>query len=88
MAFPLLKKKAVQVAALAATATMALSGCGASGDGQTIRIGIKYDRPGLGYQDGRNYTGFDTDVARYVAHELGYTENQIEWVESPSSNTS
>lgn len=82
-----LKAKAVACAAVLATATLAFSGCGSAGaQKDTIRIGIKYDQPGLGYQDGRDYTGFDTDVARYVAHELGYSEDQIEWVESPSAN--
>lgn len=81
-----LKGKALAAAALAATGVLALSGCGSSSDGESIRIGIKYDQPGLGYQDGRDYTGFDTDVARYVAQELGYSEDQIEWVEAPSAN--
>lgn len=81
-----LKAKAVACAAVLATATLAFSGCGSSDAKDTIRIGIKYDQPGLGYQDGRDYTGFDTDVARYVANELGYSEDQIEWVEAPSAN--
>ncbi|GCE76858.1 glutamate ABC transporter substrate-binding protein [Cellulomonas biazotea] len=51
----------------------------------TIRIGIKFDQPGLGFQDGDEYTGFDVDVARYVADALGYSEDQIEWVQSPSA---
>lgn len=78
--------KAATCAALLATGVLALSGCTATGSEDTIRIGIKYDQPGLGYQDGRDYTGFDTDVARYVAAELGYSEDQIEWVEAPSAN--
>ena len=57
-------------------------GGGAEG---TITIGIKFDQPGLGLQDGPDYTGFDVDVARYVAGELGYGEDQIEWLESPSA---
>lgn len=80
------KAKAAVCAALLATGVLALSGCSATGSEDTIRIGIKYDQPGLGYQDGRDYTGFDTDVARYVAAELGYSEEQIEWVEAPSAN--
>lgn len=52
----------------------------------TIRIGIKFDQPGLGYQDGRQYTGFDVDVATYIARRLGYSPDQIEWVQSPSAN--
>lgn len=59
-----------------------------TGDGgnsdDSIRIGIKFDQPGLGYQDGSEYTGFDVDVATYIADELGYDSDQIEWVESPS----
>ncbi|WP_273651474.1 glutamate ABC transporter substrate-binding protein [Cellulomonas fimi] len=51
----------------------------------SIRIGIKFDQPGLGFQDGSDYTGFDTDVARYVAEALGYSEDQIEWVSAPSA---
>ena len=51
----------------------------------TIKIGIKFDQPGLGYQDGDEYTGFDVDVAKFVAGELGYGEDQIEWVQSPSA---
>ncbi|WP_456786436.1 glutamate ABC transporter substrate-binding protein [Cellulomonas sp. P5_C5] len=51
----------------------------------TIKIGIKFDQPGLGYQDGSEYTGFDVDVAKFVAGELGYGEDQIEWVQAPSA---
>lgn len=54
------------------------------GDG-TLRIGIKFDQPGLGFQDGSTYTGFDVDVAKYVACQLGYAEDQIEFVSSPSA---
>ncbi|MCC2335238.1 glutamate ABC transporter substrate-binding protein [Cellulomonas wangsupingiae] len=51
----------------------------------TLRIGIKFDQPGLGYQDGSDYTGFDVAVATYVADKLGYGEEQIEWVQAPSA---
>lgn len=86
--FKTFKAKVVTAAALAASVTLALSGCATGNDdaGDKIRIGIKYDQPGLGYQDGKDYTGFDTEVARYVAKEMGYNEDQIEWVESPSAN--
>lgn len=86
------KNKLYSVAAMAAAAALTLSACGggggdqAGGDGDTLRIGIKYDQPGLGYADGGEYTGFDVEVAKYVAKELGYSEDQIEWVESPSAN--
>jgi glutamate transport system substrate-binding protein len=85
---------------VAAGAALALTACSSGGGGGddtgatdtgtggasgTITIGIKFDQPGLGLQDGSEYTGFDTDVARYVAKHLGYEEDQIEWFESPSA---
>lgn len=59
---------------------------GGDGGGETITIGIKYDQPGLGFQDGDTFTGFDVDVATYVAEKLGYAADQIEFVESISAN--
>lgn len=87
-------RKPVTLAALAATTALTLTACGgddgggeaSGGDGESLRVGIKYDQPGLGFKDGSEYTGFDVDVAKYVAEELGYSEDQIEWVESPSAN--
>ncbi|MCK9795574.1 glutamate ABC transporter substrate-binding protein [Isoptericola sp. 4D.3] len=86
-------------ATLAALTALTLAACGGgevgggggeetggADGGETIKIGIKFDQPGLGYQDGSEYTGFDTDVARYVAEKLGFSEDQIEWVEAPSAN--
>ena len=35
------------------------------------------DQPGLGYLHGGEYSGFDIDVAKYVAKTLGYAEKQI-----------
>jgi glutamate transport system substrate-binding protein len=68
------------------TATACGSGEGGSGGGGKIVVGTKFDQPGLGLKkpDG-TMTGFDVDVARYVAKELGYSEDQIEWKESPSA---
>ena len=66
--------------------TGTLAGCSSADNDHKIRIGIKFDQPGLGYQDGSQYTGFDVDVARYIAGKLGYSEDQIEFVESPSAN--
>jgi glutamate transport system substrate-binding protein len=89
--------KPLGLAAMAAAAALTLTACGGGGEeqagggetggsGESVRIGIKYDQPGLGFRDGDQYTGFDVDVATYVASELGYSEDQIEWVESPSAN--
>ncbi|MGW5633520.1 glutamate ABC transporter substrate-binding protein [Streptomyces sp. NPDC003832] len=60
---------------------------GSSGGGDKIKVGIKYDQPGLGLKtpDG-SFSGFDVDVATYVAKELGYDENQIEFVETKSAD--
>ncbi|TYC97517.1 glutamate ABC transporter substrate-binding protein [Arthrobacter echini] len=92
-----MRKTRYAAAAMAAAAALTLSACGGgddasssgeSGDagGEVVRIGIKFDQPGLGYNEGGSYSGFDVDVAKYVANELGYSEDQIEFVESPSAN--
>ncbi|MEZ7005568.1 glutamate ABC transporter substrate-binding protein [Streptomyces sp. AD55] len=59
---------------------------GSSGGGKKITIGIKFDQPGLGQKTPNGYSGFDVDVATYVAKKLGYDENQIEWKESKSAD--
>jgi glutamate transport system substrate-binding protein len=60
---------------------------GSSGGGDKIKIGIKYDQPGLGLkQPDGSFSGFDVDVATYVAKELGYEADQIEWVETKSAD--
>ncbi|MDW4905512.1 glutamate ABC transporter substrate-binding protein [Streptomyces sp. ADMS] len=58
-----------------------------SGGGDKIKIGIKFDQPGLGLKepDG-SFSGFDVDVATYVAKELGYEPDQIEFVETKSAD--
>ena len=57
---------------------------GGEGGGEGLTIGIKYDQPGLGLMDGNTPTGMDVDVAKAVAEQLGVSEDQIEWKESPS----
>ncbi|GAA0193884.1 glutamate ABC transporter substrate-binding protein [Glutamicibacter creatinolyticus] len=83
------------ILAMAAVAGLALTSCGGSGSddagsgdggGEKVRIGIKFDQPGLGFKEGDEYTGFDVDVAKYVAKELGYDEGNIEFVSAPSAN--
>ncbi|MFJ2740167.1 glutamate ABC transporter substrate-binding protein [Streptomyces sp. NPDC087440] len=84
-----LRKVSTAVVAVASL-SLAVSACGgeSSGgkDGDKIVIGIKYDQPGMGLktQDGK-FTGFDVDVARYVAKELGYTEDKIEFKQAPTA---
>ncbi|MHA7141255.1 MULTISPECIES: glutamate ABC transporter substrate-binding protein [unclassified Arthrobacter] len=91
-----MRKTRYAAAAMAAVAALTLSACGGGDEGgddtatdagsDSIRIGIKFDQPGLGFDEGGEYSGFDVDVAKYVATELGYSEDQIEWVEAPSAN--
>ncbi len=78
------------VLALAVSATACGSnddkGSGSSGGGKKIAIGIKFDQPGVGQKTPQGYSGFDVDVAKYVAKKLGYNENQIEWKEAKSAD--
>ncbi|MCX5604564.1 glutamate ABC transporter substrate-binding protein [Streptomyces phaeochromogenes] len=60
---------------------------GSDSGGDKIKIGIKYDQPGLGLKEpSGSFAGFDVDVATYVAKELGYEPDQIEWVETKSAD--
>ncbi|MET8562152.1 glutamate ABC transporter substrate-binding protein [Streptomyces flaveolus] len=61
-------------------------GAGSSGGGNKITIGIKFDQPGIGQKTPQGYSGFDVDVATYVAKKLGYNADQIEWRESKSAD--
>jgi glutamate transport system substrate-binding protein len=85
----LIKNKLLAVATCAGLA-LSTAACGGGGDaggeageGGAVTIGIKFDQPGLGLQEGSKYTGFDVEVARYVAKDLGYTD--VKFVESPSA---
>ncbi|KAB1653120.1 glutamate ABC transporter substrate-binding protein [Pseudoclavibacter chungangensis] len=53
-----------------------------------IVIGVKEDQPGLGYLDAVSgkRTGFDIDIARWMAAELGFGEDKIEFKAIPSAN--
>ncbi len=89
---PTFSSRAVAALALAVALPFAATACGGGnsggggGGGDTIVIGSKFDQPGLGMKnpDG-TMSGFDVDVATYVAGELGYAPDKIEWKESPSS---
>ena len=72
--------------ALALPLSVTACGGGSSGNDGTIVIGTKFDQPGLGLKnpDG-TMSGFDVDVATYVAKELGFAPDKIEWKESPSA---
>ena len=83
-----MKKKIGAVVASAALA-LTLSACGGGAGGSTnlqaLKIGIKFDQPGMGLNSGGKYTGFDVDVATYVAGKLGTTPDKITWVQAPSA---
>jgi glutamate transport system substrate-binding protein len=83
---------------VAAAAALALSfsvaACGddngggsSASDNEKITVGIKYDQPGVGLKtpDG-TYTGFDVDVATYIAQQLGRDPGDIEWKEAKSAD--
>lgn len=56
----------------------------AGGSGEGLTIGIKFDQPGLGLQEGDEYSGMDVDVAIAVAEALGVAEEDITWREAPT----
>ncbi len=52
---------------------------------QKIRIGTKFDQPGFGLADLEGKPqGFDVEIGKIIATELGIPVENIEWVESPS----
>ena len=87
-----LSRRAIGVLALTAALPFAATACGGGdssggggGGGDTIVIGTKFDQPGLGMKSPDGMSGFDVDVATYVAGELGYAPDKIEWKEAPSA---
>jgi glutamate transport system substrate-binding protein len=83
---PKISWRLIGTAVLAVALPLSATACGGGGGGgDKLVIGTKFDQPGLGLKkpDG-TMSGFDVDVAKYVAKELGYSEDQIEWKESPS----
>ncbi|MET0887617.1 MAG: glutamate ABC transporter substrate-binding protein [Mycetocola sp.] len=54
----------------------------------SIKVGVKEDQPNLGYLDPTtgDRSGFDVDVARWIAASLGYDEDQIEYTAIDSAN--
>jgi glutamate transport system substrate-binding protein len=86
--------------ALAAALTITLAACGGGGGSSNssaslvdkaksekkLIVGIKFDQPGLGLKkpDG-TYAGFDVDVAKYVAKDLGVDESAITFKEAQSA---
>jgi len=57
-------------------------------DSGAVKIGVKYDQPGLGFKDAASDipTGFDVEMAKVLAASLGIAEDEVEWVETISDN--
>ncbi len=53
-----------------------------------VTIGVKFDQPGIGEKNPATgeLSGFDIEIAKLVAAELGIPEDQIEFKETISSN--
>ncbi|MTB70677.1 glutamate ABC transporter substrate-binding protein [Arsenicicoccus cauae] len=89
-------RRTTTAAAAIALAATSLAACGSSGDqagsgssgsgassgagGGTVKVGIKFDQPGLGLKQGSTYSGFDVDLATYIAKEMGKTPEFVEAV--------
>lgn len=54
----------------------------------TIRIGVKEDQPGLGFLDAATgeRSGFDIEIATWMAASLGVAKDKIEFKSIPSAN--
>lgn len=76
-------------ALLVGAMTLPLAACGRNPldvsevTGPRIVIGVTFDQPGMGLRKGSQYSGFNVEVAEYVAHKLGYAKWQIVWEEAP-----
>lgn len=57
-------------------------------DAGEITIGVKYDQPGLGFQDASSDipTGFDVEIAKILAADLGIAPEDVTWEETISDN--
>jgi len=53
-----------------------------------IKIGVKFDQPGVGFMKAgsEDPTGFDIEIAKILAAKMGIKPENIEWVETVSKN--
>jgi glutamate transport system substrate-binding protein len=53
-----------------------------------LTLGVKDDQPGLGIKDPTTgkFSGFDVEIAKYVAASLGFGEDKLEYKPVPSAN--
>ncbi|MGJ5830037.1 glutamate ABC transporter substrate-binding protein [Streptomyces ossamyceticus] len=93
-----MSKRLISVALTTAIVALSVSACGNGDDtgssvvdraakDKKLVIGVKADQPGLGLRtpDG-SFSGFDIDVAKYVAKELGVDQKDITFKEAVSAN--
>ncbi len=57
-------------------------------DAGKIKIGVKFDQPGIGNKEPGSDTpvGFDIEMGRILAASLGISDDNIEWIETVSDN--
>lgn len=90
-------KSLIALPALALIVAGAATGCSSAAGSEAqgvearaeagqLTIGIVFDRPGISQKnpDG-SFSGFDVDVAKYVAGKLGVQESGIKWQEAPTA---
>ncbi|WP_055713571.1 glutamate ABC transporter substrate-binding protein [Streptomyces torulosus] len=94
-----MSKRLISIALTSVIVVLGVGACGNGGDDtgssivdraakdKKLVIGVKADQPGLGLRtpDG-SFTGFDIDVAKYVAKELGVDQKDITFKEAVSAN--
>jgi glutamate transport system substrate-binding protein len=77
---------AVSAAQSAVSGAVADSQVLASAKNGKVVVGIKFTQPGLGVKNADGtYSGFDVEVAKYVAKELGVDPANIQFVEANSA---
>ena len=57
-------------------------------DAGKVKVGVKADQPNLGFKDPttNEFEGFDIEIAKMIAADLGIAADDIEFVEVPSKN--
>ena len=57
-------------------------------DAGKIKIGVKYDQPGISFKEPGSDVpvGFDVEMGKIIAANLGIEDDSIEWVETVSDN--
>ena len=53
-----------------------------------VKIGVKFDQPGLGFKRAGQDTptGFDVEIGKLLAAKLGIAADEVQWVETISDN--